>query len=104
MSGAKQAKHVPLVAREIAGVLRAPVVDNRTRLHSALLYLAQVQSGADPCQTTAPATLPKQLCEWKPTDGDSIVDTEDRIDRWIAFWVNYLPPSLPGDAARDAKK
>lgn len=104
IAGAKRAKQVPLVAREIVGALRAPVVDNRTRQHSALLYLAQVQTGADPCLTTAPATLPKELCEWKPTDGDSIVDIEDRIDRWTAFWAKYLPPSPPGDAAPAAQK
>lgn len=104
IAGAKRAKHVPLVAREIVSALRAPVVDNRTRLHSALLYLAQVQTGADPCLTTASVTLPKQLCEWKPTDGDSIVDIEDRVDRWTAFWAKYLPPSPPSDAAPDAKK
>ncbi|HSB67862.1 MAG TPA: hypothetical protein VLT62_00820 [Candidatus Methylomirabilis sp.] len=104
IAGAKRAKRVPVVAGEIVGALRAPAADNRTRLHSALLYLAQYQTGTDPCLTTAPATFPKPLCEWKPTDGDSIVDIEERIERWTAFWAAYLPPSPPGDAAPDAKQ
>jgi len=104
IAGAKRAKQVPVAAPEIVGALRTPVVDNRTRLHAALLYLAQVQLDTDPCTTTAAAVLPKQLCEWKPTDGDSIVDIEDRIDRWTAFWSKYLPPKPAGDATPDAKK
>ncbi|MGZ8366102.1 MAG: hypothetical protein ACXW34_02405 [Nitrospira sp.] len=93
IAGAKRANNVPQVAWNIVGALRTPAVDNRTRLQSALMYLAQYQTGADPCLDTSSATLPKQLCEWKPTDGDSIVDIEDRIDRWIAFWTRYFPSS-----------
>jgi hypothetical protein len=95
LSGAKRAKQIPLVGREITDALRVPVVDNRTRLHSALLYLAHLQTGTDPCGT--PAALPAQLCNWKPTDGDSIVDLEDRIDRWTAFWA-VPPASSPAPA------
>ena len=91
LSGSKRAKQVGNVGREVVESLRAPVVDNRTRLHSALLYLAHLQTGGDPCK--APAALPAALCEWKPTDGDSIVILEDRIDRWTAFWSS--PPASP---------
>lgn len=95
IAGAKRAKQIPVVGREITDGLRAPIVDNRTRLHSALLYLAHLQTESDPCGT--PAALPAQLCNWKPTDGDSIIDLEDRIDRWTSFWT--APPSgLPAPA------
>ena len=91
IAGAKQARQVPLVAAEIVGALRAPVVDNRTRMHAALLHLVQVQLGAAPCPSEGPAPLAKELCTWKPTDGDSTMDIEDRIDRWTAFWNPFLP-------------
>jgi len=104
VAGSKRANNVPHVACEIAGALRTPAVDNRTRLQSALMYLAQFQTGTDPCLTTSSAALPNKLCEWKPTDGDSIVDIEDRIDRWMGFWAKYIPPSPTGDAAPKAKK
>jgi len=103
ISGAKRARQVPLVAQEIAGALRAPVVDNRTRMHAALLHLAQVQIGATPCPAEGAAALTKDLCEWKPTDGDSTVDIEERIDRWTAFWVRSLPPPPGGSAGAGTK-
>ena len=50
-----------------------------------------MQLGAAPCPSEGPAPLAKELCAWKPTDGDSTMDIEDRIDRWTAFWNPYLP-------------
>ena len=102
IAGAKQARQVPLVAAEIVGTLRAPVVDNRTRMHAALLHLAQVQLGAAPCPGDGPAPLAKELCTWKPTDGDSTVDIEERVDRWTAFWNPYL--TKPATEARPGAK
>jgi hypothetical protein len=103
IAGAKRARQVPLVAQEIAGALRAPIVDNRTRMHAALVHLAQVQLGANPCAAEAGTPLPKMLCDWKPTDGDSTVDVEERIDRWTAFWNGYLPPRAASGVGAGAK-
>jgi hypothetical protein len=100
IAGAKQARQVPLVAAEIVGALRAPVVDNRTRMQAALLHLAQVELGTAPCPSEGPPLLAKELCTWKPTEGDSTVDIEGRIDRWTAFWDQYLPkPSIEAHPA-----
>ena len=103
IAGAKRARQVPLVAQEIAGALRAPIVDNRTRMHAALLHLAQVQIGINPCAAEAGTALPKALCDWKPNDGDSTVDIEERIDRWTAFWNGHLPPKAAGGTSAGAK-
>jgi hypothetical protein len=102
IAGGKRARQVPLVALEIAGALRAPIVDNRTRMHAALLHLAQVQLSVSPCPGEGAAALTRELCGWKPTDGDSTVDVEDRVDRWTAFWARYLPPPAgsPGPAPK----
>jgi hypothetical protein len=103
IAGAKQARQVPLVAAEIVGSLRAPVVENRTRMHAALLHLAQIQLRAAPCPDEGTAPLPKELCSWKPTDGDSTVDIEVQVDRWTTFWSPYIPKPAAAELRPDTK-
>ena len=65
------------LAETLVYALRNNNVDARRRIQTALIYLAKL-----PPQPVVDA----ELVKWNPTDGDSVPQVEEYIDRWRAHW------------------
>jgi hypothetical protein len=71
------------MASRLVQMLRNPNVDARRRIQMVLAFLAE--------GTTSSAFGKEDyegLAKWNPTEGDSIVTVEHRIDMWRTYWRN----------------
>jgi hypothetical protein len=66
--------------------LRTANVDARSRVHSALLYLADQRLRGAPENKEALAQL-DSLRKWKPGESDSVTELAARIDDWRRFFT-----------------
>jgi hypothetical protein len=66
--------------------LRTANVDARSRVHSALLYLADQRLRGAPENKEAVAQL-DSLRKWKPGESDSVTELAARIDDWRRFFT-----------------
>ena len=67
--------------------------DVRTRIHRALVYLAEGQS----------SDVPAQLNDWSPSDGDSVTELQRRVTQWRDYWRGVGEPQWPECMIREAQ-
>ena len=80
--------HDELLCRHLLEDLRVESVDARSRVHQALIFLAETRDTKE----VRFREKEKELADWNPTTGDSVPKLEKRVDQWKAFFC-------PGAAA-----
>jgi hypothetical protein len=88
LQGRNQKYHNAMLCSELIDDLRVDSVDARSRVHQTLEFLAlKIDPRFKDNQ--------KELDQWNPSKGDSIVSVEDWINRWRAFFCETSQSTTP---------